>query len=196
MNLLFFETAAGEPFLAVQSAPEPTGEASPGDETLWRRIRSGVQDSYRKLKDRFDHAERVCSAIRHAQSLSVIHPARLSPEQVQKKLLDFFKLRYSKHGRWLVVDFLLAGAGSVLTPLPGPNVFFFYPAVRALSHYFARSGAGKGLQVELSFAAEPLLDSVESHLGRLEAVEEPIQELERRYSVDGLMEQIKTLKGS
>ncbi len=196
MNLLFFETPGGEPFLAAPPPRETDpAETAPAD-TWWRRVGSAVQASYQKLKDRFDHSERVCGSIRHAESLRVVHPSRMGREETEKKLLDFFKLRYSKHGRWLVVDALLAGAGSVLTPLPGPNIFFFYPAVRALSHYFARSGAGKGLRLEWSFEAEPLLDTVLERLDRLDEADQAILELERRYGVDGLKEQLKHLKGS
>ncbi len=193
MNLLLFEVEAEEVFLVAQRAVPADGEPLQAD-TRWKRLRASIQATYQKIQERFDHSERVCGNLRHAESLRVAHQSGLSADQVEKKLRRFLELRYSKHRRWLVVDFLLAVAGSVLTPLPGPNIFFFYPAARALAHYFAKAGAKKALQLSPQFVPEPLIDCVQGRLERLDEVQEAIQDLERRYDVEGLGSQLGHLK--
>jgi hypothetical protein len=50
-----------------------------------------------------------------------------------------------KHVFWFSIDFVITGVVLVLTPvlapIPGPNVFFYYPFLRLLSHYAAIRGA-------------------------------------------------------
>ncbi len=192
MNLLFFEVA-GATLLVVQKPVPPSGQPVSPD-TRWNRMRDSIHAAYQKFKERFDHNELVCGNLRHAESLQVVHQSGLSAVEVEKKLRRFLELRYSKHRRWLVVDFLLAVAGIVLTPLPGPNIFFFYPAARALAHYFAKTGAKKALQLSPQFVPEPLIDCVQGRLERLDEVQEAIQELERRYDVESLGSQLGHLK--
>ena len=91
--------------------------------------------------------------------------------------------------KWFIVDAIGAGLGGILTPLPGPNVFFFYPAIRALGHYLVRKGAGHASRLLLSLNGEPLIDRVEkSGLPDLGRVRGELKLLEERYSMDPLEE--------
>lgn len=80
-------------------------------------------------------------------------------------------------------------------PLPGPNIFFFYPAARAMGHYLARKGAEKAMNLEkLSFQADPLIDQIDRSLGHLETVKNTIVQLENLYNVHNLESHLTRLK--
>ena len=82
----------------------------------------------------------------------------------------------------MVLDSILALMGGILTPLPGPNLFFFYPAARAVSHYFARKGinTAKALNKK-DFTMNSLLDTIQENLTNLEIVENEIDKLEESF---------------
>ncbi len=155
MNLLLFETTQGRVLPVGERRPAGPDPSPAAGDSRWQRLKQQVVDAYRKLKDQFDYWEGLCADLRHADGVRVVHPSSLSADDAQKKLRDFFDSSYSKHGRWLVVDGVLAGLGAILTPIPGPNIFFFYPAVRALSHYFARAGAARASRLKPTFERLP-----------------------------------------
>jgi hypothetical protein len=55
-----------------------------------------------------------------------------------------------KHIFWFSIDFVITGVVIMFTPflapIPGPNIFFYYPFLRLLSHYRAILGAASGLR--------------------------------------------------
>jgi hypothetical protein len=54
-----------------------------------------------------------------------------------------------------------------LIPVPGPNLFLYYPALRTLSHYLARRGAWHGLRLkEKSLEPLPLISDIEMILNQ------------------------------
>ena len=70
------------------------------------------------------------------------------------------------------IDFVLTGVvivfTPVLAPIPGPNVFFYYPFLRLLSHYRAILGAAAGLRSsDVQFKDLPELRSLEDNLSGL-----------------------------
>jgi hypothetical protein len=72
-------------------------------------------------------------------------------------------------------------------PLPGPNIFFFYPAARTLGHYLARKGAQHALNCDkLSFHSEPLIDQVQNHLQDLKTVRDTLAGLVEHYQLPDL----------
>ncbi len=72
-------------------------------------------------------------------------------------------------------------------PVPGPNIFFFYPAARTLGHYLARKGAQHALNCgKLSFHSEPLIDRVQNHLQDLKTVQDTLAGLVERYHLPDL----------
>ncbi len=195
MNLLLFETPDGRiyPVVEIVSAPSEGLVTGSG---RWSRIKKGVYQTYRRLMDRVDYHERLCSQLRHATDLQVYHPASIDSAEAQDRLRDFLKSCYSKHSRWIGIDAILAiVVGIPLIPLPGPNIFFFYPAARTLGHYLARRGAKHALRCDnLVFRSEPLIDQVQSHLQDLKMVQDLLGELAARYHLQDL-KKILTLLG-
>jgi hypothetical protein len=82
---------------------------------------------------------------------------------------------------------VLAFLGIFLFFVPGPNVFFFYPAIRTLGHYFARNGARNALELRhVAYQTEPLIDQVQSLREDLERASETVLELQERYRLRDL----------
>jgi len=187
MNLLLFETQAGDPYpiLEIVSRPEPGFAAGSG---RWSRIRKGVYQTYRRLMDRVDYHERLCSQLRHSTDLQVYHPSNIDSTEARNRLRAFLRSCYSKHSRWVGIDAILAVVvGIPLMPLPGPNIFFFYPAARTLGHYLARKGAQHALNCDkLSFHSEPLIDQVQNHLQDLKTVRDTLAGLVEHYQLPDL----------
>jgi hypothetical protein len=102
-----------------------------------------LYDSYVKLEDRIDPVERVLKAMASANQF-VVHTS--APSEFYRVL----RRQRWKHVFWFSVDFVITGVVIVFTPilapLPGPNVFFYYPFLRLLSHYRALRGALSGLR--------------------------------------------------
>ena len=187
MNLLLFETSGGRiyPVVEIVSAPSEGLVTGSG---RWSRIKKGVYQTYRRLMDRVDYHERLCSQLRHASDLQVVHPSAIDSVEAQDRLRDFLRSCYSKHSRWVGIDAILAiVVGIPLMPLPGPNIFFFYPAARTLGHYLARKGAQHALNCDnLSFHSEPLIDQVQNHLQDLGTMQDTLAELVERYHLPDL----------
>jgi len=188
MNLLVFRDTGGAVHFVLQRA-EPSEPLPPSGGSWWIRIRSQVVAGYRRLRQHFAYQERMLGQLRHAEFLRIYHAASFEADQVERDLRELLRAGSARHTTWFVVDALVAGLGGILAPLPGPNIFFFYPAIRALGHYLARQGARHAGRLRLSFEEEPLIDRVEqmgpSDLGR---VSEELQVLEERYSMDPLKE--------
>lgn len=196
MDLLLFLTPDGHAFPLARLPSEeefPAGETENRPKTLKER----VQHAYQKLKEQIDYHERLCSALRGATAVTVYHASFVDPAHAEKKFRNFLKMRYSKHNRWFLGDGVLALLGSVLTPLPGPNVFFFYPAARALGHFLARKGAQTTLsRARISFVAEPMMDRLQEHIGDLEGCETAVRQLEERFQIHELGERLSHIKKS
>jgi len=186
MNLLLFQTPSGELFPVVPRAAEDQPQHSV-DAGWLDRWKAQIRRGYFKLAERFNHEELTCAHLRHAQGLAVRHSARQPSEAVEKKFRQFLNMRYSKHGRWFWIDAVLAFFGIFLMFLPGPNVFFFYPAIRSLGHYHARNGAKNVLSLEsFSYHPEPLIDEVQEKLHDLDATTGAVEQLEKRYGFENL----------
>ena len=187
MNLLLFESRRGEALPVLEPLPKSALGQRRKTTSRWSRLQYKIRSTYRRLEERFDYDERLCSALHHVPELTVRHSTRLGGEGARELLSRFFKRQRLKHSAWLKVDVILAGLGSILTPIPGPNVFFFYPAVRAFGHYTALRGVRDlGKLDRASFAAEPLIDQVQSNLDRLEKSRPLIVQLEQRYNLTDL----------
>ena len=93
----------------------------------------------------------------------------------------------------MIIDGVLALLGSLLTTIPGPNVFFLYPAVRSLSHYFALRGVRKAQRLKMfTFQAELVIDQIQSNMEHLDEVEGQIRELEKRFDLRNLRRLLST----
>ena len=187
MNLLLFESRRGDALPVLQPLPKTTITQRRNPTTRWSRLQDRIRTTYRRLEERFDYDERLCSALRQVPELKVRHSTRMDSEAARKLLHRFFVRQRLKHSAWLKVDVVLAGLGSLLTPIPGPNIFFFYPAIRAFGHYTALRGArDAGRLVRLSFAPEPLIDQVQLNLDRIEKLRPLLVQLEQQYNLTDL----------
>jgi hypothetical protein len=126
------------------------------------RVFSMVHDYYVKLEDRIDPAERVLKAMASTNRFVVYG---FAPQEFQRLV----RSQRRKHIFWFTIDFMLSGVvllfTPVLAPLPGPNVFFYYPFLRLLSHYRAVLGATSALDSkDIEFKSLPELRALEDNL--------------------------------
>jgi len=192
MNLLFFERG-GTDFLVTGDWKHHHPETEDTDQGTLEKLKHRIRSAYEKIRHKFDYQENVCSTLRHAESLKLIHPESLDAREVERRFRAFLDFRERKHRRWMIIDGVLALLGSVLTPIPGPNVFFLYPAVRTLSHYLALRGVRKAQNLKmLALEAESVIDRIQLSIDRLESVENEIRDLERRFDLRGLKSLLST----
>lgn len=102
---------------------------------------------YQKLEDRIDPLERMVKALNYPGALRVWHaPGRAASSEFS----EFLRWQATKHMTWLVLDGVVTGVAVLLAPftvpIPGPNVFFFYPFLRLLSHAQALRGVRRALR--------------------------------------------------
>jgi hypothetical protein len=108
---------------------------------LGRGVRS-LHDYYVRLEDRIDPVERVLKAMASTNRY-VVYTSQ--PDAFGRTL----KRQRWKHMFWFSIDFVITGFviifTPILAPIPGPNLFFYYPFLRLLSHYRAVLGTSSGL---------------------------------------------------
>ena len=108
-----------------------------------------VRDFYYRLENRIDPMERVFKRMRDAKNLRLHISSGLSKSGALVKLKFLLGHQKKRHAIWMLVDAVLAicalGLSPFLMPIPGPNFFLYYPALRAISHYWAYQGAVHGL---------------------------------------------------
>jgi hypothetical protein len=168
-------------------------ETESSEQGTLEKLKHRVRSAYGKIRHKFDYQENVCSALRHAETLRLVHPESLKQQEAENQFRGFLDSRERKHKRWMIIDGVLALFGSLLTPIPGPNVFFLYPAVRALSHYLALRGVRQAQRLKLlTFEAESVIDRIQLNLERLDNVESEIRELEDRFDLRNLKSILNT----
>ena len=114
------------------------------------------------MMERFDHSERLFTQLGYASQVTLIHSTQYTGEEARERLLRIARAAHGKHTSWLVVDAFLACLGGILAPLPGPNIFFFYPAIRTFSHHLARKGTLKVQgKIIFHFKTEDLIDQLD-----------------------------------
>ena len=121
---------------------------------------------YQKLEDRIDPLERMVKALNGSDSFRV-HYA--TSGLAENQFRDFLRGQVVKHTAWLFVDAALTTVAVafawVLVPIPGPNIFFYYPALRLMSHYRAMTGARRVLNLaSVRYEALPALGRLEARL--------------------------------
>jgi len=181
-------------FFFISEPPRPGLGTEEPDEGFIKRMRFRLHTAYEGLRRRFDYEENLCATLRFAESLELRLPEQLSCSDARSQFEELIEGRHGKHRRWLIIDIVLALFGALLTPLPGPNIFFIYPAVRALSHYFALRGIGnaKGLE-EVSCLEDERLSRIQQNVRTLDAVDKEVKELEEQYNIHRLMSLLETL---
>lgn len=129
------------------------------------RVGRVVHRYYQKLEDRLDPLERMIKALNSPERIVVLHAPSSDP---RKHFRDLLRGQFVKHAIWLTIDSAIAlvclAFFWVLAPLPGPNVFLYYPALRSISHYRAILGIRRTQKAEVSFQEVTELETLESHL--------------------------------
>lgn len=194
MYLLFFQDSGGRTLQVCQE--KRTARRRPSPEAGWlTRTRFKIRNAYERLKEKLNYYENLCSDMRKAEQIVVIHSQAVAPEHAERQIRQFFDVRYGHHRNWFRVDLILALLGSLLMPLPGPNVFFLYPAARAYGHHQARKGASHALGLQpWTYRMDGVLDRVESRLGQLSQARSDLADLEKRYGLDRLEKTLESLR--
>ncbi len=198
--------------LYTEEVPAPTGNTADSQDCVDRiihdlaargvwwgtglsRLIRAVRDRYLQLQNRLDPMERVFKRMRHAGPMRVHCSASLSQSEALARLKSLLAGQRNRHAAWMIVDGLLAlgtlPLAPFLVPIPGPNLFFYYPTLRTLSHWWAWQGTLAGLsQVTPQLVARDEIAILEKAIGRsglLDSVAE-IQDLASRLKLDQLPE--------
>lgn len=135
-----------------------------------------ARDTYYVLEEKIDPMERVFKLMRHASQLRVFHSPMVQEQEAKKNFMALLARNQRKHITWGMVDLVITLItillSPILVPLPGPNVFFYYPAARLVSHYLARRGSLHGARLETCYAPLPELFEIESLLNQSPAFKE------------------------
>ncbi|MBI4483140.1 MAG: hypothetical protein HY652_09640 [Acidobacteria bacterium] len=147
----------------------------PPDPTLKQR----VVEAYQRVVSRFPLAERILTHLRKATAVEIVHSLHWTTEETRERLEAYLEKQLHKHRRWWRVDTVLAAAGAFLLWLPGPNIFFYYPAARSLSHYYAKKGGEQALAQLRTFryVPSPELAHIHDLLGEKLAREELLEKI-------------------
>ena len=152
-----------------------------------------VRDYYLKLEHKIDPMERVFKGMRHASRMNLYFSPALEESVAREKFEDLLAGQRNKHLFWVGVDFVLTILAifltPVLVPLPGPNIFLYFPGLRMFSHYLAWRGTLNGLKLEdRSFIPLAEISSIEQVLNqRLSKVDfEHLRDLSRRLKLEHL----------
>ncbi len=129
------------------------------------RVMKVGHEYYVQLEDKIDPAERVLKAMAAANDFVVYHDKIRGETDARNEFLRILKRQRWKHIFWLSIDLIISPLGVLLTPIPGPNLFFYYPFLRLLSHYRAISGTTSGLHSrDVQFKSLPETSRVEDNL--------------------------------
>ena len=113
------------------------------------RMLQSAHGHYMRLEDRIDPMERVLKAIACSSELVVHYPEALVESEARTRFREILRKQRLKHIFWLSIDGVITvgvvALTPILMPIPGPNVFFYYPALRLLSHHRARRGSASAL---------------------------------------------------
>lgn len=190
MNVLLFQSQRGRA-LPVLEHVDQGPVALPEGAGRWERLKKNVRLFYDGLKEKLDYYEKVCTDLREVRSLRIAYAPKKGEAEAGRLLRGFLESRRAHHRRWLHIDIVLAVLGGFLMPLPGPNLFFFYPAARAWGHLQARRGAESALAATWEFQPDSRISSVQDSIGRLEAAARDLSELERTYGLRDLEKRLR-----
>ena len=198
--------------LYAEDPPLPEGEAGRSPNHVDRIIRSlaargawwatgmsrlirAVRDGYYELQNRLDPMEQVFKRMRHAGPMRVHFSSSLSESEARARLKSLLVGQRIRHGAWMIFDGLLAlgmvPLAPVLVPIPGPNLFFYYPALRTFSHWLAWQGVLSALrQMPPQWVAREEIAALESAIDSkgIAGSQAEIQDHSSRLKVEQLPE--------
>ncbi len=144
LEVLLLERSAEQLFYFEQPLPaKPAKQKEHDKPSRFARIKRALKKGYQELESRVPIEERLCSNLRNHDTVTLHVPSHVSPDAAAKLFLSFLKKCVKTHRRWLLADGVLAALGATLVWIPGPNIFFFYPAIRACGHHYAQAGGSK-----------------------------------------------------
>lgn len=143
LDVLLLEQAGKHSFYFEEHWPGNSVIGRPRESGRLAGAKQALRKGFRAMEKRLPLDERLCVHLRLHDQVALHVPARTSTELAARLFLSFLQKCVKKHGRWLLVDGALAILGATLVWIPGPNVFFFYPALRALGHHYAQVGGSK-----------------------------------------------------
>jgi hypothetical protein len=155
------------------------------------RVLKAGHDYYVRLEDRIDPVERVLKAVACSAALNLYYAPSADEAEIRARFSAMLRKQRIKHTFWLCVDSLIGSVVIVFTPIlapiPGPNVFFYYPALRVLSHYRALKGARQGLSaIPVEFMRMPELAELESNLRASEIDNSAVRAFAEKLQIPGL----------
>lgn len=139
-------------------------ESSDQGPSRWKKLKLSVYSLYKKSEAKFPLKERLCASFYTTREIKIYYPAGHSLFEATKAWEHYLLKEQSRQRFWTYLDLLLSGLGGLMMPLPGPNVFFYYPAVRTFSHYRAWKGATRGNQLMVTFSSNQDLQELEEAL--------------------------------
>ena len=138
---------------------------------LARNLIIVVRDAYYKIEEKIDPMERVFKRMRHAKNLNLYYSREIIERVATGRFTSLLVRHRRKHGFWMAVDLVITlvmiALSPILVPIPGPNVLFYYPAARLISHYLARRGTLHGLNLTMrTYSPLPEIYEIETLLAR------------------------------
>lgn len=173
MRVVLVEVAGlGLTFLAERDLDDSS--SSPGLRGWLARTRIGLLNELGKADGQFGSVlsrfwvrlqrliapdEHLMRQLRHARTLAIDHPGRLTTGEVSSLWSELLSRRIGKHAFWMTVDALLAIPSVLLAILPGPNLVGYWLAYRAVVHLLAMLGARSGRTIATTFVPRAELDA-------------------------------------
>jgi hypothetical protein len=130
----------------------------------WQRLKLKVYQIYKKLEARFPLHERLCTALLTAEEVRIYYSTGNSLYQAAHVFEHYLHHQRSQERFWMMMNLALCGLGGLLMPLPGPNLFFYYPAARTFSHFRAWKGARRGGKMQLNYLPSEQLKDFEHRI--------------------------------
>lgn len=167
-------------------------DASSANLSRWQRLKLNIYQIYKKLESRFPLPERLCTALLSSEEIHIHYSSEKKEDQAAHVLKHYLNHQRSKQRFWLTVDLALCCLGGILAPLPGPNLFFYYPAARTFSHFRSWKGARKALQIPWKLHPSEQIREFEHRIqekssrNRCQAMEEMAQALDLPGLIDFL----------
>jgi hypothetical protein len=133
------------------------------------RVLKKGHEYYVKLEDRIDPGERILKAMASTGRFVVYYGPSGDAVDAGACFRSVLKRQRLKQSFWFVVDLAVSSVAIIFTPIlapiPGPNVFLYFPLLRMLSHYRGICGTNSGLRsTEVEFKCLPDLVGLEENL--------------------------------
>lgn len=152
------------------------------------RVLERAYHYYQQLEDKIDPAERAIKALAGCEGIR-LHCSGRHEGRALDRFRQMLLWQRWKHTVWLFIDGILTVGVVALTPflapIPGPNVFFYYPALRLMSHFRAQIGARRALAGHIEVNQVTDLGELEQSIETGEGGKARAQAIARRMNIEG-----------